>query len=104
MRAISPVVSNWRAEKALPDWLAEAGVPGISGVDTRFLTRKLRDGGTQKAALSTRGTDPAKLLEMARAWPGLDGRDMVSEVTCPKEYPGRATRAAGGWKAAGRMR
>jgi carbamoyl-phosphate synthase small subunit len=87
VRAVSPVVSNWRAEKPLAEWLAEAGVPGISGVDTRWLTRKLRDGGTQKAALSTRGTDPAKLIEMARAWPGLDGRDMVSEISCPKEYP-----------------
>ena len=87
VRSISPVVSNWRAEKPLPDWLAEHNVPGISGVDTRFLTRRLRDGGTQKAALSTRGTDPARLLEMVRAWPGLDGRDMVSEISCPKTYP-----------------
>jgi carbamoyl-phosphate synthase small subunit len=87
VRAISPAVSNWRSEKPLADWLAESGVPGISGVDTRFLTRKLRDGGTQKAALSTRGTEPAKLIEMARAWPGLDGRDMVSEISCPMEYP-----------------
>jgi carbamoyl-phosphate synthase small subunit len=53
VRAISPVVSNWRATQGLPSWLAQHGVPGISGVDTRYLTRKLRDGGTQKAALST---------------------------------------------------
>jgi carbamoyl-phosphate synthase small subunit len=86
VRAISPVVSNWRAEQPLPEWLAEAGVPGISGVDTRLLTRRLRDGGTQKAALSTQGTDPAKLIALTRAWPGLDGRDMVSEISCPKEY------------------
>jgi carbamoyl-phosphate synthase small subunit len=86
VRAISPAVSNWRAEQPLPEWLAGAGVPGISGVDTRFLTRRLRDGGTQKAALSTQGTDQAKLLDMARAWPGLDGRDMVSEISCPKEF------------------
>jgi carbamoyl-phosphate synthase small subunit len=87
VRALSPVVSNWRAERTLSDWLAEHGVPGISGVDTRYLTRKLRDGGTQKAALSTRGTSPATLLEMARAWPGLDGLDMVKEVTCAEPYP-----------------
>lgn len=86
VRALSPVVSNWRAERPLSDWLAEHGVPGISGVDTRYLTRKLRDGGTQKAALSTRGTAPETLLEMARAWPGLDGLDMVKEVTCPEPY------------------
>ncbi len=85
-RALSPVVSNWRASASLADWLARHGVPGISGVDTRFLTRKLRDGGTQKAALSTCGTPPETLLQMARAWPGLDGRDMVREVTCPEPY------------------
>ena len=56
VREISPVVSNWRATLSLPDWLAQHGVPGISGIDTRFLTRKLRDQGTLKAALSTRGT------------------------------------------------
>lgn len=86
VRSLSPVVSNWRAALPLPEWLAERGVPGIGGVDTRWLTRKLRDGGTQKAALSTRGASPAKLLEMARQWPGLDGRDMVREVTCPEAY------------------
>ncbi|MEJ5224981.1 MAG: glutamine-hydrolyzing carbamoyl-phosphate synthase small subunit [Anaerolineales bacterium] len=86
IRALSPVVSNWRAAAPLSDWLAQHGVPGISGVDTRYLTRKLRDGGTQKAALSTRGTPPETLLRMAREWPGLDGRDMVREVTCPEPY------------------
>lgn len=86
IRALSPAVSNWRATAPLSEWLAQAGVPGISGVDTRWLTRKLRDGGTQKAALSTKGTPAAELLAMARAWPGLDGRDMVSEVTCPAQY------------------
>ena len=87
VREISPVVSNWRAARPLPDWLSEYGVPGISEIDTRFLTRRLRDGGTLKAAVSTRGTPAAQLLEMARAWPGLDGRDMVQEVTCPEPYP-----------------
>jgi carbamoyl-phosphate synthase small subunit len=87
VRSVSPIVSNWRAEKPLGEWLSENTIPGISDVDTRFLTRRLRDGGTQKAALSTQGTDPARLLAMARAWPGLDGRDMVSEISCPKTYP-----------------
>jgi len=86
VRAISPVVSNWRSALPLPEWLSQHGVPGISGVDTRYLTRKLRKGGTQKAALSTSGSSPAKLLQMAREWQGLDGRDMVKEVTCPKPY------------------
>lgn len=82
VREISPVISNWRAARTLPDWLAEHGVPGIAGIDTRFLTRKLREQGTMKAALSTCGTPGEQLLAAARAWPGLDGRDMVREVTC----------------------
>lgn len=86
IRALSPVVSNWRSALSLSDWLAQHGVPGISGVDTRWLTRKLRDGGTQKAALSTKGTSADELLKMTREWSGLDGRDMVKEVTCEESY------------------
>ena len=86
IRSLSPVVSNWRSALSLSDWLTQNGVPGISGVDTRWLTRKLRDGGTQKAALSTKGTSATALLQMAREWPGLDGRDMVREVSCEESY------------------
>ena len=86
IRSLSPKVSNWRSALSLSDWLAQHGVPGISGVDTRWLTRKLRDNGTQKAALSTKGTSADLLLKMAREWPGLDGRDMVKEVTCEESY------------------
>src|SRR5512143_573497 len=86
IRSLSPVVSNWRSALSLSDWLAHHGVPGISGVDTRWLTRKLRDGGTQKAALSTKGTSAEVLLKMACEWDGLDGRDMVREVTCEETY------------------
>jgi carbamoyl-phosphate synthase small subunit len=86
IRSLSPVVSNWRSTLSLSDWLTGHGVPGISGVDTRWLTRKLRDGGTQKAALSTKGTPAEKLLQMAREWSGLDGLDMVKEVTCEEPY------------------
>lgn len=86
IRSLSPVVSNWRAEKPLSDWLAGHDVPGISEVDTRFLTRKLREGGTLRAALSTQGTSAEELLDLARAWPGLDGVDMVKQVTCAECY------------------
>jgi len=86
IRSLSPEVSNWRAVLSLSDWLAQHGVPGINGVDTRWLTRKLRDGGMQKAALSTKGTSAQALLAMVREWPGLDGRDMVKEVTCEESY------------------
>ncbi len=86
IRSLSPMVSNWRSALSLSDWMVQHGVPGISGVDTRWLTRKLRDGGTQKAALSTKGTSADTLLKMARDWVGLDGRDMVKEVTCEESY------------------
>jgi carbamoyl-phosphate synthase small subunit len=85
-RSLSPLVSSWRASQDLSAWLEEHSVPGISGIDTRCLTRKLRDGGTQKAALSTCDTPPEELLRQARLWPGLDGVDMVKQVTCSKPY------------------
>lgn len=86
IRALSPVVSNWRSALSLSDWLKQHNVPGISGVDTRWLTRKLRDGGTQKAALTTKGTAVEALQKMVHTWSGLDGRDMVKEVTCEESY------------------
>ena len=86
IRSLSPVVSNWRSALSLSEWLAQHRVPGISGVDTRWLTRKLRDGGTQKAALSTKGTCADELLRMVHEWEGLAGRDMVREVTCEETY------------------
>src|SRR5919198_1166292 len=72
IRSLSPIASSWRSALSLSDWLARNSVPGISGVDTRWLTRKLRDSGTQKAALSTTGTSAEKLLKRVREWPGLD--------------------------------
>jgi carbamoyl-phosphate synthase small subunit len=84
--SLSRVVSNWRATRTLSDWLAEYDVPGISEVDTRFLTRKIREGGTLRAALSTQGTPGDKLLSMAREWPGLEGMDMVKQVTCAEPH------------------
>lgn len=86
VRSLSPEISNWRATTTLSDWLAEHDIPGISGLDTRYLTRKLRDGGTQRAAISTNGTDPKMLVQRARKWPGLDGVDMVREVSCDEYY------------------
>ena len=86
VRSLSPAVSNWRSALSLSAWLGDYDVPAISGGDTRWLTRKLRDGGTQKAALSTKGTSVVDLLKMTHDWPGLDGRDMVKEVTCEESY------------------
>ena len=87
VREISPVVSNWRANETLHSYLERHGIPGISEVDTRALTRRLRDKGVLHAALCTDGTHSAdELLTMARSWQGLDGRDLVQEVTCQETY------------------
>lgn len=87
VREISPVVSNWRANETLHSYLEQHGIPGISEVDTRALTRRLREKGVLQAALCTDGTrTAAELLTMARTWEGLDGRDLVREVTCQETY------------------
>jgi carbamoyl-phosphate synthase small subunit len=87
VREVSPVVSNWRANQTLPAYLARHGIPGIAEVDTRALTRHLRTKGVLHAALSTDGRHSAEeLLQMARTWQGLDGRDLVREVTCPEAF------------------
>lgn len=87
VREISPITSNWRANEALPDYLARHGIPGISDVDTRALTRRLRDKGVMHAALCTDGShSAADLLALAQGWEGLDGRDLVKEVTCQEAY------------------
>ncbi len=87
VREISPMVSNWRANETLHSYLERHGIPGISEVDTRALTRRLRDQGILHAALCTDGSKSAdELLQLARAWEGLDGRDLVKEVTCHEMY------------------
>ena len=87
VREISQTVSNWRANETLAGYLARHGIPGISGIDTRALTRHLRTVGVLHAALSTDGSRSVEeLLHQARTWAGLDGRDLVQEVTCSEAY------------------
>lgn len=87
VREVSPVVSNWRANATLHEYLARHDIPGISEVDTRALTRRIREKGVMHAALCTDGSHSAEaLLELARSWEGLDGRDLVQEVTCAEPY------------------
>lgn len=76
------VPSNWRSEKTLADYLVEAAVPGIQGVDTRALTRRIRVAGAMRAAISTGDLDPDSLVEKARRSPAMEGLDLVREVTC----------------------
>jgi len=88
VKELYEVPSNFRSEGTLDAKLSEAGIPGISGVDTRALVRRIRDSGAQTGVLST---DPAlqdevELVERARAAPGLDGVDWVAKVTCDAAY------------------
>lgn len=74
--------SNWRATGDLQSWMAEHGVVGIHGVDTRSLVRHIRSQGAMRGVLSTEDLDPESLAAKARKSPGLVGRDLVQEVTC----------------------
>ncbi len=83
VRALSPVVSNWRSDVDLSTYLRDAGVPGIAGIDTRALVRRLRDGGTVMGVVSTdAGVDVRALRERAAALPGMAGCELISQVTC----------------------
>jgi len=81
IRELSPVVSNWRADYSLDQYLERNGLPGIQGVDTRALTKKLRVRGALNGFLSTEGVSEAEAVRRAKQWPGLVGVDYVKEVT-----------------------
>jgi carbamoyl-phosphate synthase small subunit len=86
VRELSPVVSNWRSQLSLGDYLAKHGIPGISEVDTRALTKKLRVDGAMKCCLSTLPISDAEAVKRAREWRDMAGADYVREVTTPKPY------------------
>jgi carbamoyl-phosphate synthase small subunit len=81
IRELSPIVSNWRADWSLAEYLEKNGIPGLQGIDTRALTKKLRVRGAMKAFISTEGVSDAEAVERARSWTGLVGVDYVKEVT-----------------------
>ena len=88
VRELCEVPSNFRSREPLGVYLDRHGIPGIAGIDTRALVRRIRDHGFQLGVLCT---DPSKLdevalVEQARQAPGLDGRDLVAEVTCSEPY------------------
>lgn len=82
VRAPSPSPSNWRSEESLDAYLERHGIAGISGVDTRRLTRLLRDKGSQNGCIGTE--DSSTLVDRAKAAPNMEGLDLVARVT-PKE-------------------
>jgi carbamoyl-phosphate synthase small subunit len=78
--------SNWRSTGDLGERLAAEGVVGISGVDTRALTRHLRSRGAMRVGISTVDLDPAALLERVRSAPEMIGADLSAEVTTSDRY------------------
>ena len=85
-RSGSELHSSWRAEESLDSYLRRHGVVGIAEVDTRRLTRHIRTEGAMRSALSTSVSDVDTLVDMARKWPGLVGRDLAREVSTDKPY------------------
>src|SRR6202012_3322987 len=75
IRELSPTVSNWRADFSLADYLEKNGIPGIQGIDTRALTKKLRVRGALNGFISTEDISPEEALEKAKKWPGLGAAD-----------------------------
>jgi carbamoyl-phosphate synthase small subunit len=86
VRELSPVVSNWRSRESLGGYLRRHGIPGISEVDTRALTKKLRVDGAMKCCLSTLPMTADEAVARARAWQDMAGADYVRDVTSAKPY------------------
>ena len=86
IRELSPVVSNWRSRRSLDAYLDANGIPGISEVDTRALTKKLRVEGAMKACLSTLPLSDEEAVALARRWTDMAGADYVRNVTCKAPF------------------
>jgi carbamoyl-phosphate synthase small subunit len=86
IRELSPIPASWRSEDTLPAWLDQSKVPGIDGIDTRALTRTLRDQGAQNGAITPHVDQIDQVLERVRAAPTMDGLDLVPRVTCGQRY------------------
>ena len=97
LRAQVTAPSSWRAAQPLDDWLKTQGLIGLAGIDTRALTRRIRDGGAPKGCLAHApdgAIDPEDLQARAAGWPGLVGMDLAAEVTCRQTYRWDQTRWA----------
>jgi carbamoyl-phosphate synthase small subunit len=78
--------SNWRSKKTLQSYLQENGIVGIQGIDTRALTRHLRDFGAQPGVISSKDGNPQSLVSKAQALPKMSGLDLAKDVTCKEPY------------------
>ena len=85
-RNVTERPSNWRSTQSLPDYLKEKNIPGIYGIDTRSLTRKLREYGAINGGISTEILDPDRLLSLVQKAPDMAGLNLVKEVTTTEVY------------------
>ena len=81
-----PYPSNWRSQGNLADYLKAAGKLGVEGLDTRAITKRLRETGAMRGIISTLDLDPASLVQRARELPSMEGLDLVPLVTCSQPY------------------
>lgn len=86
VRELSPIYSNWRASISLEAYLLEAAIPGIEGVDTRAIAKKLRVSGAMNACVSTEGISDQEAVQLAQNFGGLIGVDFVKEVSAKSIY------------------
>jgi carbamoyl-phosphate synthase small subunit len=86
VREDCPTPSNWRSHFNLHQYLQDSRIVGIAGIDTRALTRHIREVGAQTGIISTLDLEPKSLIRRAAGYPTLDGRDLVREVTCSEPY------------------
>jgi carbamoyl-phosphate synthase small subunit len=106
VRDVPARASSWRAERGLPAFLVANGVPAIAGIDTRRLTRILREKGAQNGALLAGSDDAERALAAARAFPGLAGMDLAKVVSAqaPYEWAEGKWRTGGGYARGGAPR
>jgi carbamoyl-phosphate synthase small subunit len=97
VKEVFSLPSNWRSRESLESYMDRHGIPGIAGIDTRALVRRIRDGGAQVGVLSTDPAqqDPDALVLRAHRDPGLDGLDLAAEVSCEAPYVFREGRWRG---------
>jgi carbamoyl-phosphate synthase small subunit len=86
IRELSPIPASWRSEETLAAWLERSGVPGIEGIDTRALTRMLRDQGAMRGAITPNVHEIDSVLARVKASPVMDGLDLVPRVTSTEKY------------------
>jgi carbamoyl-phosphate synthase small subunit len=91
----SRLVSNWRSKQTLQESLKEARLVAIEGIDTRALTRHLREHGSQQGVITHLDLDHARAVARAKQAPGIVGRDLAAEVTCTRSY--EWTTGSGDW-------